>query len=136
MFKLLESFEKREILLMQPLSLAFVGDAVHTLYVRRYILKEKASTPKNLHKLSSNFCCASAQAKALDLITEDLLVEEKELIRRTRNTKNHNAPKNSDEAEYKKATCFEALVGYLFLSGEIERLEMLLDKIFDNEGKE
>ena len=117
----------KNINLISPLSLAFIGDAIHTLWVRQTVLLNNVETPKKLHNLASKYCCAKNQANCLDKVYSVLDEKEKDFIRRTRNCKNHNAPKNSNVEEYKKSTCFEALLGYLFVSGDLKRLIFLLD---------
>lgn len=109
-----------------PLILAYLGDAVHTLFIRKYFLK-KIETPKNLHNNCSKFCSAKGQSEALDFLVQYLNDDEKDIIRRARNAKNHNAPKNSNIEEYKKATSFEALLGFLLVNSKEERLNKLLN---------
>ena len=126
------TLEEKDLILISPLSLAFIGDAVHTLLVRQYLMDENIETPKKLHNNSASLCCASSQALMLDKIESVLTEEEKEIVRRTRNAKNHNAPKSSSLQEYKKATCFEALFGYVYLKKDFQRLNQL----FENSLKE
>lgn len=116
---------------ISPLSLAFIGDAVHTLFVREYLLNScNSTTPKIQHKQATAYCCAQAQSAALDKIHPLLTEEEQDLIRRTRNQKNHNAPKSSNIEEYKKATCFEAIIGYWHLTDK-KRLNYFLLKTME-----
>lgn len=117
---------------VSPLTLACVGDAIHTLYIRQYLLQTaKIETPKKLHNFGTKFCSAKGQSEALDFLLPTLNLEEKEIVRRTRNQKNHNPPKNSDIEQYKKATCLEALIGYLWASNQVKRLWELLDLFMD-----
>ena len=110
-----------------PLILAYLGDAVHTLFVRKYFLQtKKIETPKNLHNICCKFCSAKGQSEALDFLTQFFNEQETDIVRRARNSKNHNAPKNSNIEEYKKATSFEALLGYLFVNSKEKRLNELL----------
>ena len=119
---------------LSPLALAFLGDAIHTAYVRREVLKGEKEKLNTYHTRAKNFCNASAQAKALETLesTNSLSEDEKEIIRKTRNTHNKHGAKNFDEETYKKATSFEALVGFLFLSGNQKRLEEILKKSMKN----
>lgn len=114
-----------------PLTLAFIGDAVHTLFIRSYFIKNSASIPEIQHNLSSNFCRAKSQSEALDYLGEFFNEQEKDLAKRTRNVKNHNASKNTSLEDYKKATAFEAVIGYLYLTNQIERLQDLLLKFME-----
>ena len=111
---------------MNSLVLAFVGDAVHTLFVRNHFATDKF-TAGNLHKICSAYCKASAQSEALKKIENFLTEEEKEVVRKARNAKTHDAPKNAKLVDYKRATSFEALVGYLYLKKNQERLDYILN---------
>ena len=113
---------------------AFVGDAVHTLYVRENINKDNNLKMDNANSLASKFCRASHQAKVLDRIFEKLSDEEKELVRKTRNIKNKHKAKNTDIMTYKKATCYEMLVGYYYLEKNEEKLEFLLKSSLEGEN--
>ena len=109
-----------------PLVLAFVGDSVHTLYVRENIIKEGIHKLNDYNKSCNFLCRAKTQSKVLDKLEPLLTAKEQEIVRRTRNAKNHHTAKNSNLVDYKKATCFEALVGYLYLNGETQRLQQFL----------
>ena len=113
---------------LSPLALAFIGDAVHTKFVREYVLlNSENSKINNYHNLAKKFCNASYQKEALEKITPLLTEEEKDIVRRARNAKSKHKAKNYDEEEYKKATAFEALIGYLYLSKQSERLNEILN---------
>ncbi len=112
---------------LSPLALAFLGDAVHTAYVRIRVLEQTKNTMQNYHQMAKKYCNASAQALALERILNDLDDEEKEIVRKTRNSKPKHTAKNCDEKTYKMATCFEALVGYLYIKNT-DRLEEILKK--------
>ena len=120
-----ESIDKPELL--NPLVLAYIGDAVYEVYVRRYIIGNGAIKTNTLHKIAStSYVSARAQAFILDKIMEFLTEEEVNIVRRGRNANSNTIPKNADIADYKKATAFEALVGYLFLGNKNERLEEIM----------
>ena len=112
---------------INPLVLAFVGDSVHTLYVRQQIIKEAIHKLNDYNKSCNFLCRAKTQSKVLDKLEPLLLPNEQNIVRRTRNTKTHHTAKNANLVEYKKATCFEALVGYLYLVGENDRLKKFLE---------
>lgn len=107
------------------ITFAFYGDAVHTLMVRKYLLNNGICTPNNLHKMASKLCSANFQAESLDILKIVLNEDENEFIRRARNTKTHKPPKSCDLEIYKKATSFEALIGYLTLKRDYNRLKEL-----------
>ena len=109
------------------LPLAFLGDSVHTLFVREKTLLGTDSKMANYHSLSSKFCKASAQAKALEKITPLLSEKESEIVRRPRNAHPKHSAKNASSRDYSMATAFEALIGYLYLTEQTERLNKILE---------
>ena len=111
---------------MSSLALAFIGDSVHTLYVREHIVKNDVLKVNDYHKLSAHYCKAETQSKVLDLILPNLSEQEKDIVRKARNTKIHHNAKNASVKDYKQATSFEALIGYLYFTKRNERLEEIL----------
>lgn len=120
------SFTKQNIKEISVLALSFIGDGVHTVFVRDYILKNQNLLIGSYHNKAIKFCSAGAQAKVFDEIFETLTEEEKEIALRARNAKGHKA-KNASIENYKKATAFEAVIGYLYLLKEYERLNEILN---------
>lgn len=111
-------------------ALAYIGDGVYELFVRGKVLEEGYSQPNRLHKLSVRYVEASAQAKVMRhwLDLEDYLSEEEiSIFKRGRNHKVNTKAKSASLADYRMATGFEALIGYLYLNQEEERLEELLN---------
>ena len=123
----MEELEKR-INELSPLTWAYVGDAVYELYIRENLVNKTKLKPHKLHLESIKYVKASAQATILYRIEEELTEEEKEIVRRTRNTKNHHLPKNAEVNEYMYSTAFEGLIGYLYLTKQDERLKEILEK--------
>ena len=119
--------EEIEVNQISPLVWAYVGDSVYEQYIRNYLVTNTKYKPHKLHVEATKFVKAAAQAKILQCLENDLTEEENEIVRRTRNTKNHHLPKNSNVQEYMYATAFEGLVGYLHLTKNKERLEEILD---------
>ena len=112
--------------MLGPLQLAYIGDSVHDLYVRAMLLAEGLSV-HHLHKRATALVCARAQARWLAGIAPLLTDAEAEVARRGRNAHaRHAAPKHADPADYTQSTALEALWGYLYLSGQSDRLEALL----------
>jgi ribonuclease-3 family protein len=111
-----------------PVHLAYVGDAVFELYVREKLVSDKAIPIHQLHKKATRVVRAGGQDKALRQIEPLLTEEEADIVRRGRNTKGR-VPKNADMASYRRATGFEALLGWLYINGAQERLRQLLDGI-------
>jgi len=119
--------EELDVDQMSPLIWAYIGDSVYEQYVRNYLVTNTKYKPHKLHIEATKFVKAAAQAKILQQLEEVLTVEEKEIARRSRNTKNHHLPKNSNVHEYMYATAFEGLIGYLHLSKNINRLNEILE---------
>lgn len=120
---------------LSPLTLAFLGDAVFEIFARERIVCEGNRPVSKLHQLSVRDVCCSAQAEASRLILPDLTEEETAIFRRGKNAHPGHVPKNADQAVYHEATALEALFGYLYLCGRIERLRELFKKIKINQNK-
>ena len=119
---------------LSPLALAFMGDAIHTAFVREKVLEGQINKMNNYHNQAKKFCNAQKQKETLDKIIDFLTDEEKEVVRRARNTHSKHTAKNFNEEIYKKATAFEALIGYLHLSNQQDRLQdFLLVSVEENE---
>lgn len=118
--------ELKNPLLLPPLTLAYVGDAVYELFVRQRLIALGHVRVNDLHRTAVRYVRANAQAKALATLATALSEEEQDVARRGRNAKSHAAPKGSDAAEYAASTAFETLVGFLYLSGRSERLGEVL----------
>lgn len=125
--------------LLNPLTLAYLGDAVLDQHVRTYIVLKLQSKPHRLHQVAKRYVSAKSQAQTLDyLMEEDYLTEEEQgIMRRGRNAKSHTKAKNTDIQTYRKSSGLEAVLGYLYLEQEETRLSSLLDHIIDivNERK-
>lgn len=119
-----------EVKLMSPLVWAYVGDAVFELYIREKLVIDTRLKPHQLHIESIKHVKAGAQAQTLEIIMENLTEEEKDIVRRGRNTKNHHLPKNANLTEYMYSTAFEGLIGYLYLTKQENRLNELLKMCF------
>ena len=118
-----------EINMMSPLTWAYVGDSVYEMYVRTYLSNNTNLNPHKMHVLSIKYVKASSQAEILKKL--DLSEEEKEIVRRGRNTENHHLPKHASQEEYMYSTAFEALIGYLYLTKQNTRLEEILKNCID-----
>jgi len=112
-----------------PVNLAFMGDAIYESHVRRYVvLNHPKMKVSDLHRLCIRYVKATAQSKAVGVLHEGLTEDEKFIFRRGRNAATATAPKNTSIVEYKRATGFEAVIGYLFLTGAVNRMEDLIEK--------
>ncbi|PAE14819.1 ribonuclease III [Virgibacillus sp. 7505] len=113
---------------MKSLALAYMGDAVYEIYVRRHLLQKGEVKPNHLHQAAVTFVSAKSQAKVIrDWLEQDMLSEgEQAVFRRGRNAKSGTVPKNTDVQTYRYSTGFEALIGYHYLLEDTERLETLI----------
>ncbi len=110
---------------MNPVVLAFVGDAVYTLCVRERLACSSRSHTGELNRLASEQVSAHGQSGALERVLPKLTEEEQEIYRRGRNAKKPTKSKNASVAEYVRSTGFEAVVGYLYLTDQIARIQEL-----------
>ena len=111
-----------------PLTLAYIGDGIYEIIIRT-ILVGQANAPVNiLNKKASSIVKAEAQANLIHAIEEDLTEEELAVYKRGRNAKSATSAKNASIRDYRTATGFEAVLGYLYLIGDIDRLNFLLNK--------
>lgn len=110
------------------LALAYIGDAVYEIYARTKVISLGNSSVNKMNEKTVNYVKASAQANAYQSIENLLTEEEIALFKRGRNAKPTSAPKNALLSDYKCATGFEALIGYLYISHQLERLDYILDK--------
>ena len=121
----------KDVDMLSPLVWAYVGDAVYELYIRTHLINNSNAKPHKLHVESIKYVKAKAQADILKKIQDILTDEEKDIVRRGRNTENHHVAKNANVADYAQSTAFEALIGYLYLSKKDDRLKEILDSCID-----
>ena len=114
-----------------PLTLAYLGDAVFELYVRARLVGAADVQADKLHKRAIQYVSAPAQAKMAAVIEPMLTEKEQKIYKRGRNGKPHSIAKNASVSDYLKATGFETLIGYLYLSGETGRLNEILEKALE-----
>ncbi len=133
--------KSKDAKLLNGLALAYMGDAVYELYIRKYLLETGQTKPNQLHQFATKFVSAKAQANIIDILLEENLLSEEEVsyYKRGRNSKINTKAKNADIQTYLMSTGFEALMGYLYLTDQKERLEELAQKsiaiIKDQEGR-
>lgn len=121
-------FTEKEARLLNPLQLALVGDGVYELFIRNHILSENIElTAHKIHVKAIGYVKAKSQAVIMHEIEDKLTEDESYIYKRGRNAKSATVPKNADVRDYRMATGFEALVGYLYLIGNTERLEFILN---------
>lgn len=122
--------DEKEVNLMSPLTWAYVGDCVYELYIRTKLVEETKLKPHSLHIQSIKYVKAQAQAQLLKKIYDELTEKERDIVRRGRNAENHHLPKNANVQDYMYSTAFEALIGYLYLTEQNERLKEILERTF------
>lgn len=130
--------DEGQINMMSPLTWAYVGDSVYELYIRVYLANTTNLNPHRMHVESIKYVKAASQAKAIkNLIEINFLTDdEKEIVRRGRNTQNHHLPKNASLEDYSYSTGFEALIGYLFLNKKEERIKEIIKKVIEEKLNE
>ena len=120
-----------DIKMLNPLVLAYGGDSVYCTFVKTLLVSGGHGQVAKLHKMSIEFVKAKAQADILGRINELLTPEEQDIVRRGRNTKSSTVPKNADILDYRYATGFEALIGFLYLTGQTDRLMEIINMIIN-----
>ncbi|KAB7666120.1 Mini-ribonuclease 3 [Bacillus sp. B1-b2] len=117
---------------LNSLALAYMGDAVLEIYVRRHLLYSGKVKPNNLHREATKYVSAKGQAKVVHrLLDEDFFSEEEiAVFKRGRNAKSGSVPKNTDVQTYRNSTGFEAVLGYLYLANKEERFEEIIKATF------
>lgn len=124
-----KEFTEKEARLLNPLQLALIGDAVYELFIRNYILANNLElSAHKIHIKAIGYVKAKSQSIIMHLLEDDLTEEESYIFKRGRNAKSATVPKNADVRDYRMATGFEALVGYLHLTGNYERLDYIMKK--------
>ena len=118
-----------DVNLINGIALAFEGDAVYSMYIRRHLIFQGLTKPNQLHREATKYVSAKAQAILISLMLEEGILTEKEedIYKRGRNANSHTKAKNTDIVTYRMSTGFEAVMGYLHMTEEIERLEELID---------
>lgn len=125
--------DEAKVRVMNPQVLAFVGDSVYTLYVRSFLACKHDEKSGKLHLLANEYVKAHGQSSAVAEIEKDLCEEELMIYKRARNYKTKSVAKNQKVGEYHRATGLEAVIGYLYLSGKVERLNYFLSKVIKEE---
>lgn len=114
-----------------PLALAYIGDAVYDLVIRTVVVERGNTSPNKLHKKAVAYVNARIQARMVEALLDELTEEEQTVYKRGRNAKSYTTAKNATVIEYRKATGFEALCGYLYLAGKQERMLSLIRRAIE-----
>ena len=121
-----EKLSEEAVRMMNPVKLDYIGDAVFELYVRTYVINTNKGYVKDLNKDAVKFVSAVGQSKVARNLDKIISEEEMAILKRGRNQKSLSAPKNTSIGDYKYATGFESLLGYLFLMGDMERIRTII----------
>lgn len=130
MFKDLRTkeFTEKEARLLNPLQLALIGDGVYELFIRNSILSNNLElSAHKIHVKAIGYVKAKSQSIIMHEIEDTLTENESYIFKRGRNAKSATVPKNADVRDYRMATGFEALIGYLYLIGDVERLKFIFN---------
>lgn len=117
--------------LIPPIVLAYIGDSIYEIAVRQYLISKPSLRPNHLHRAATGLVSARAQSRILSFLEPVLTDEERDVVRQGRNAKSGSIPKNADVLEYRHATAFECLVGYLYYAGQHERLRELIGQAME-----
>lgn len=128
--------KKKDIRTYSPLTLAYIGDGVFDLIIRTVVVDKGNTSPNELHRHTSSIVKAHTQALMAEALMEELTEEEHDVYRRGRNAKSFTTAKNATVADYRKATGFEALMGYLYLEDKFDRAVYLSKRALDLLGIE
>ncbi|MBR5236442.1 MAG: Mini-ribonuclease 3 [Clostridia bacterium] len=115
-----------------PLALAFIGDAVYEEFIRTKVLLRANTSANKLHREAVHYVKAAAQSAAVNALLPELSEEEEAIFKRGRNAHSPSVPKNANVTEYRAATGFEALLGFLHLSCQKDRLLYLMEKAYEH----
>ena len=118
--------EQKDIRTYSPLTLAYIGDAVFDIVIRSILVNKGNTAVNNLHKKASAIVKAPSQSRIAASIMDDMTDDERDIFRRGRNSKPHTKAKNASAIEYLEATGFEAVLGFLYLKGDMDRIMELI----------
>ena len=119
--------DNKQIYELNAIKLAYMGDSVFSLYVRQHFIVNTDKKNSDLNKCVNNIVCATNQAKLMEIIVPMLNETELEIVNRAKNLHFNNIAKNATPESYTKATEFEALLGYLYLTKQTDRLQKFID---------
>lgn len=120
--------KEQDVKAYSPLTLAYIGDAVYDLVIRTVVVERANRSANDLHKKTTKYVKAEAQAKMIQALMQELTEEETGIYKRGRNAKSYTTAKNASMGDYRKATGFEALIGYLYLTDRADRILFLVEK--------
>lgn len=120
--------KEQDVRAYSPLTLAYIGDAIYDLIIRSVVVERGNRAANDLHKRTTRYVKAEAQAKMIVALQEELTEEEEAVYKRGRNAKSYTSAKNASIGDYRKATGFEALMGFLYLTDQMDRMLYLVKR--------
>ena len=126
--------EKKDIRTYSTLTLAYIGDGIFDLIIRSIVVGEGNTSANQLHRHTSHIVKAHSQAVMAEAIMMDLTEEEQDVYRRGRNAKSHTTAKNASVSDYRSATGFEAVMGYLYMTDQMDRIVSLCKLAIEKSG--
>ena len=120
--------KEQDVRAYSPLTLAYIGDAIYDSIIRRVVVERGNRAANDLHKRTTRYVKAEAQAKMIVALQEELTEEEEAVYKRGRNAKSYTSAKNASIGDYRKATGFEALMGFLYLTDQMDRMLYLVKR--------
>lgn len=127
----LKSIDEEGMRTTPPLVFAYIGDAIYEIHIRTYIIHKYKLKLNELHKTATEFVKAGAQSKIVHALEGELTEEEWKIVKKGRNQKSGTVAKNASISDYRYATGFECLLGYLYLSGKKERIEKIIGRAIE-----
>ena len=124
-----KSMSERDAGQYSPLALAFLGDSVYDTLVRDFLLRQANTSVAKLHSAKIKLVCAEFQSSVYDIVAENLTEKEFSVLKRGRNSTGNTIPKHANAVDYRRATAIECLFGYLFLTGQNNRILQIFDII-------
>jgi len=128
--------KEQDVRAYSPLTLAYIGDVIYDLVIRSVVVERANRSANDLHKKTTRYVKAETQAKMIQALQEELTEDEAAVYKRGRNAKSYTTAKNATVGDYRKATGFEALMGFLYLTDQIDRLLYLIKKGVELAGME
>lgn len=126
--------KEQDVRAYSPLTLAYIGDSVYDLVIRSVVVERANRSANDLHKKTVRYVKAEAQSMMIQALAMELTPDEEAVYKRGRNAKSYTAAKNASLGDYRKATGFEALIGFLYLTGQMDRLLYLVKKGIELSG--
>jgi ribonuclease-3 family protein len=133
----MKSVSAEEARSLSPVTLAFLGDSVYETFIRHKIIEQNGTMPAGkLHRAAEALVRATFQSEAAEQLLPHLTPQEQDIYRRGRNAKTSRIPKSSSAAQYRRATALEAVLGYLYLCGQTDRIDSLCEVIYETQQKQ